>query len=708
MIRLNRGSRVSSRCASLRVLSLIISTQLWSFSLFGLEVEYLAPISSPLTLGRQVKMSHHRMPSTPNGRSMGSNAPSTTPAGPPPTWLTDHTTTPEGHPPARSTFNSSFNPGNDTFRRSHGPSTFTHNKHASFSVPDDDDEDEDDDMEGEEEDGYDRRAYERQGEEEESEVEIPFMNSLPSAAPSVNTRGLKRSHDGRVQVREATAMAGIARRLTNNQPRAELHEADKIILQSQEIVAELDAKVRRAPREADGILLETAAQLTKLWSTKADAATRQGALGPQSSDPFTIANYMATLLLQLHHPHTANPQAATRSSRPSARPNHGTTVPKGLLDWLNKYHLPFPDDFGAIHIYQPAPAAHESFWDVIYASALRGKLDRVVSLLRDGGWEHAVTALDDGSPDPGYSGHQLSNTEAVISACIRTIEGCPGYQHNDWDVKGVEWNIFRQRTRAALDDLEEFAEGENLDHSQAGGNAFERSMRGSHLSLSTASRRAESKVPWSIYENLKLLYGLLLGSTDEILMTAQDWLEASLYLTVWWDGLGSDDHGASLGRSGMQKSTVQRTREVDIAPLAAYRRRLVDALMTVTDDPQDTVFAVDTLDPVQVGIACVLDDSVGNAVRMLRKYSMPIAISVVEIAALGDWLPLTRPRSGHNDLLDQGFSREDLLVLSHGPVATNPDDIDRDEFLCEYAELLSDRQQVRPPISPYNDFTDIT
>lgn len=537
-------------------------------------------------------------------------------------------------------------------------------------MPDDDEEDE-----------SENAAY-----EEESEVDMPFMNSLPQL------RGMKRSHDGRV--REPSVMAGIAQRLANNAPLPKLHESERVILQSQSIVAELDAKVRRAPRDADEILLETTAQLTKLWGTHANAATKQGALGPQSTDPFTLANYIATLLLQLHYPHTANPQAASRASRPSARPSHGTTVPKGLLDWLNKYHLPFPDDFGAIHIYQPAPAAHESFWDVVYASALRGRLDRVVQLLRDAGWDEAVTALDDGSPDPGYTGHQLANTETVIGRCVRTIEGCPGYQHSDWDVKGVEWSIFRQRTRTALEDLETFAEGSNLDESAAGGNIFQRSMRGSTMSLSTASRRAESKVPWSIYENLKLLYGLLLGQTEEILMTAQDWLEASLYLTIWWDGQDHDDPGASLGRSGMRKSTVQKTREVDITPLAAYRKRLADAFATVTENPQDAVFSVDTLDSLQVGIACVLDDSVGNAVRMLRKYSMTIAISVVEIAALGDWLPLVRPRSGRNDLLDQGFSREDLLVLSHGPVATNPDDIDRDEFLCEYADLLAERTKV--------------
>ena len=114
--------------------------------------------------------------------------------------------------------------------------------------------------------------------------------------------------------------------------------------------------------------------------------------------------------------------------------------------------------------------------------------------------------------------------------------------------------------------------------------------------------------------------------------------------------------------------------------------------MDITNSPEDAVFAVDTLDSVQVGLACVLQDDVVSTLDLLRILSMPVAVSVLEIAALGGWLPLVRPRS--QALMDQGFFKEDLLVLSHGPSTVNHDEVDRDDFLNDYAELLSHQQQV--------------
>ncbi|SMR51563.1 unnamed protein product [Zymoseptoria tritici ST99CH_1A5] len=616
-----------------------------------------------------------RPPSTPNARSMRSNVPSTTPAGVPPTWLTDKSNTPAGPPPP-SILGSSFNPSDHTFGRK---ATFQPN---SFSMPEDDSDEDDDDAEYEQEYGHE--------EDNMDEDDRTFRSSLPTTSP----RGLKRSRDGRI--RGPSSFASIARSMTSNHQASELSDKDNIISQSEALLSELDARVRRQPNQADSILTETSAQLTKLWSRDADTATKQGEMGPQSDDAFTNANYLASLLLQMHHPHTANARVIARGQRPSAmaaRPQHATTIPKGLLDWLNTYHQPFPDDYNDVHLHQPAPSAHETFWDVVYASTLRGKLSRAIQLLKDARWEHAATALDDGAPEPGYEGHQLLNTEAVIATCIRTIESCPGYAHNDWDVKGMEWTIFRQRTSSAMQNLDAVAGSNRMDESQAGDNVFQRSQRGSALSLSSASRRAESKVPWSIHQNLKLLYGILLGTTDEVLMTAQDWLEASIYLTIWWDGTDEGPPEASLNRSSMRKSTAQKTREVDVAPLAAYRKRLEDAFALVTENPDDTVFTVNTMDPVQVGLACIMDDSVGNVVRILRRFSMPIAISVMEIAALGNWLPLLHPRSS-SDLLGQGFSKEDLLVLSHAPVETNPDGLDRDEYLGEYAEALAKKTRI--------------
>jgi hypothetical protein len=201
-----------------------------------------------------------------------------------------------------------------------------------------------------------------------------------------------------------------------------------------------------------------------------------------------------------------------------------------------------------------------------------------------------------------------------------------------------------------------------------------------------------------------LLYGIVLCQPEEILMTAQDWLEGTLYLTVWWDGADDYDLHASVAARSIRKNPGPRPREVDVAPLAAYRRRLADAFARVRehgqdggqDDDQNAVFQVDSTDLVQVGLACVLEDEVGCAVGLLRTWSVPITVAVVELAALGGWVPRTES-AGRDNALGQGLSKEDLLVLSYGAATpeVNPDDIDRDEILSEYATQLSGKVKVR-------------
>lgn len=520
---------------------------------------------------------------------------------------------------------------------------------------------------------------------------------------SVNSpRGLKRSRSGRVQPRHESDMPAIARSLAKQSGLAHLDEPDDLVISSGEIVAELDAKAQRQPlSELDGALANGSAQLTNLWSSFAPPSTEEGTIGPAGDNPVAQASYIASFLLQMHHPHTAKPiQPATasrfqRAALGQRAPTSAIPLPKALLNWLNAHHNPYPDDYDVIHMTQPAPSSNEAFWDVVYASALRGKFARLIRLLKDARFEHAATALDDGAGQPGYRGKQLDNTEAVVAHCVGVLESCPALQYDDWDVKGPDWALFRQHIRQAISELEEFAEGDDQDRDFQGSNAFTRSTASNFkdtMSFSTASKRAESKIPWTIYENLRALYGQLLGSTDEIVLVAQDWLEACVYLTVWWDGEDEADASASLSRSALRRSTAagQRTREVDVAPLAAYRNRLADAHAEVTTNPEDSVFQVDTMNPLLVALASVMEDNVEGVVALLRTWSLPIAVSIVEVGSLGGWLPQGRPRS--RGLAEQGFSSEDLMVLSHGPTNKKPDtDVERDDVLLQYADRLAER-----------------
>lgn len=588
-------------------------------------------------------------------------------------------------------FGSSYNP-------SKSPNRYAR---KSFQAPDFDDYDDEEDADYEDEE-MDEDAPAASAPASAPGPPIPSFKPAPSLRGSMLAssppRGLKRSRSGEPRARGDAYSKAAKMVYEENKHELALHESDDIILQSEHILSGMFDMLVNQPSHGQHIFVEAAADLTKLWRQAAHVATKPASIGPQSGEDFTHANYLASLLLQLYYPHTYAPQKApTRPSRavvPAAQAQLSIPVPQALLNWLNTYHNPFPDDFDDIHLNQPSPSAHESFWDVLYAALLRGKLDRVIRLLKDAGWDNAYTAVDDQAPN-GYTDQELDNIEEVVAQCIHVLDECPGYRYKDWDTRTMEWTVFRQRVRTTLDELEEFCESDDMGQSLNRSNVFQQSL-GNSLNLSTASRRASSKVPWTVYQNLKLLYGMVLGEPDDILMTAQDWLEGAMYLTVWWDGT---DDGLD---ASVTKSCARRSRELDVAPVQAYRRRLADAFARAQEVPPEVderggslsnVFVPDITDHTQVGLACILEDNVGGALFILRRYSFPVSVSVVEIAAADRWLPTVRP-SSRGGLIDQGLNKEDLLVLSSGPNSTLPTDQDRDEILQQFAELLFEKPQV--------------
>nr|OQO22895.1 hypothetical protein B0A51_09140 [Rachicladosporium sp. CCFEE 5018] len=628
--------------------------------------------------------SDHDFPSTPPRPEDSSFYPdSTTPSQPPPAWASHVSTTPLGPPPR-----SSFNPGN-TFSRGRGTPL------KSFALPE-------------------SSPLREDGQDAEPDVDMDetFMSKAPAMrrttlASSLNSsvRGLKRSRSGKPQPRQDSSIPTIAKGLAKQARPARLFEPDTLIIASEEVIGGLESQTQDAGAQ-DGLesaLAKGCSSLAGAWVSAAAPSTKEASVGPAKDEALANASYIGSLMLQLHHPHSAKAHRLNadgrygRKSLLPASPTHATTLPRALLDWLNTHHNPFPDDYNDIHLHQPAPSDSDSFWDVVYATALRGKFERTIRLLKDAGWEHAVTALDDGSEDPGYRGKQLDNTRLMVARCTSILEACPALTDGDWDIKGQAWSLCRQRLSRAVRELEEFAEGEGQEpEPPQRDNIFAASAGdfGGTMSLSAASKRAESKVPFTIVTNLKTLYGQIMGKIDEVILPSQDWLEASMYLTIWWDGEEDGPPPAALGRSAMRKSIAQgqRAREIDVTPLTAYRRRLADAVALVTDDPEDPVFQVDTTRPVHVALACVMEDNIEGTLAIMRSWSIVITAAVTEMAAFGGWLPQARPRSKE---LQRGFSSEDLMVLSHGPGAAQPSgDVTRDAILTEYADLLAEKEML--------------
>ncbi|KAK3708803.1 hypothetical protein LTR37_011324 [Vermiconidia calcicola] len=633
-------------------------------------------------------------PSTPNRKgkaSFFSQAPSTTPAGPPPSHLTNFSTTPAGPPPASSRlFGSSYNAAANTFGHRATPGRKAKGKPA-FAVPESSPPQyEDEDAEGS------MMSPDQSG----------FLQSMLEPSP----RGLKRDRNGQVREQVDSGMADIARAFARDAGAAQrIAEADEVVVKTEDTLAGLDGAMRgQRNGTPDDTISNAAADLTRLWSQHSENKTFSGGVGPESEDAVTKATYLSTLLLQLHHPHTTRPvttrpnqrMALTRSSLPQQPPS-SISLPRALLDWLNTYHNPIPDDFNEIHSHRPSPSAHSGFWDLVGADLLRGRFTRVIRLLKDAGWQHAATArMDIHDNAKGYEGRQLDNTEEVITRCIRVLETCPALA-DDWNVAGSSWSLFRQRVRHAIRDLQDYAtSGNEVPAQSQSTNMFSASTT---TSMAASTARAENRVPQSIYEQLRMMYGLLLG---DLLDFAQDWVEASILLTVWWDGeestttLGVSIADLAASKSAaFRKSGREKPREVDVAPLAAYRRRLDELWRMVSTSVDDPNFKLDTLDAVQVGLACVFEGEMEAVVGILRSWNQTISTAVVEVAALGGWLPLVEGRPSSRGLLGRGFSSEDLMVLSHGPGANQQsrtavtNGIDRDEQLTSYSDLLAERDR---------------
>ncbi|KAL1878392.1 hypothetical protein Plec18167_004464 [Paecilomyces lecythidis] len=530
-----------------------------------------------------------------------------------------------------------------------------------------------------------------------------------------------------------STIPSIVRDLAARTQKAMVSEPSDMIIETEDQLCAMYDKVRQSEfKEVDlqAALSEASTELADIWYECADKENKNpqhaaGSIGPGENAPgIAKASFLASLLLQLHHPPLVDANlGSSRGSavRATARslvlsgPNAKTyePVPKVLLDWLNDFHPPQAYDLEALQNTNPNPTASPNFWDVIQASVLRGFLFDVVALLRSADFNYARSALEDGLTQAGYRGAQLQNVQKTINKAIQILEASPIVQQDDWDIKGEEWTSYRKRVTNALAELEEFAEGQdqppppppvqatrfqaiNFGMGQNTGGGL-----GGYPSFSQSARMAESRVPWTIYQNLKALYGILLGDSSAIMAQSQDWVEATIGLTVWWDGeddseiVNQNDFSASTSsvkRARVSKSQSHVPRSVDANPEDAYLRRLDYTFSCVTNDEiqGEAAFRLNSLNSLEVGLASIFEGNVEGVLGLLQLWSLCIASAVAEIASVGGWLETA---AGGKSL--PGFlSENDLMVLSYGQdgnAATRR--LQKDDILVAYAEGLFGRRQ---------------
>ena len=500
-----------------------------------------------------------------------------------------------------------------------------------------------------------------------------------------------------------------ARDLAKQAGPAELTESDGLILETEAQIQRFDntdQSVREQERIITAALEVVPEALSKAWQSCCYETTgkRGGAytetIGPGEEDsPLEKATFVGTLLLKLYHPPLAKGrqpigtlELARKSFANTQMPNisREEAYPKVLVDWLAAFHDPYRTAAAALKTYQPNPTAHSTFWDLVFSATLRGQLQDVLQIFQASDFQYAATAKEDGMPTKGYRGPQLESIGRVVGNVMALLHSCPALRDGDWHVTREQWALFRKRVEAALEDLITFSEGRDHDQS-LGQSTFEAENFGIRSTASTPSqstRRAQSRVPWTVYQNLKLFYGIFLGGTDELLQLAQDWLEASFALTIWWDG---NEVEVEAGRASMSRRSLRRpgghaARVVDSNPGAAYRRRLRHAFETVAEDDG---LAIESSNAVEVALASILEGNIADVLGLLRTWSLPITAATMEIGSIAGWYESAPGPEAPGD----GFDESDLMVLSYAAATEKP--LSRESVLLDYADQLFERAELR-------------
>ncbi|KAL8873475.1 MAG: hypothetical protein Q9174_001067 [Haloplaca sp. 1 TL-2023] len=515
--------------------------------------------------------------------------------------------------------------------------------------------------------------------------------------------------------KKESAIPGIIKNMSTRLGTAKLQESDDFISGSESCLGAI-YRDGILPEDEERKIKEALPFATKglcnLWRAHGKQAAADWNLednlvegiGPkENATPLQKATFIAPLLLQIHHPPPTTgkqalaPSQSFRSSRHvrshdlSNPPIRAKPLPKLLHDWLEEYHNPWK--FGVeLQFYTPNPTANPNYWDLLLNMLLRGKFSDVLDTLKASKFQFAHSAKED-SGSIGYSGATLENITTLVCRMARLLEKSPAIREDNWDITGAEWGVFRKSVDQALAQLTSFMEGKDGVR-DAAMHVVEAPHFGLGSSTSTFEQSLQSSarnVPSIICENLKTAYGILLGKPTEIISSAQDWVEATIGLTIWWDG--DDDDGDGLAtdfgqsRRSMAVSQHRNDRMVDLNPTTAYIRRLASAFDRVTDEDDPDLFQIDSNNAIEIALASIFEDNVEGVITLLHCWSIPVASAIAEIANLGGWL-----KSSGRLEQTHGFDQEDLLVLSYA----QPDQgLNSDLMLVEYAYLLFEREAIK-------------
>lgn len=457
----------------------------------------------------------------------------------------------------------------------------------------------------------------------------------------------------------------IAREHYSQQGRAAMiQETPNLILETEDIVSHLYDEGIGAKDDAeklDSSLALAALRLTQIWNDYAQSLGNPEeehaiGIGPgMDDDPFKKAAFIADLVIRMHH--TRFQDGLDDGKRPP--------LPEVLFQWMKEAHNPYPDQVEEVVLHEPNPACHPLFWQTVRTALVRGEIDLATRLLQDADFRY----VRKNRGPPAYTGKSLENIQHAIKVTCSMLDTCPAAS-GDWNILGSDWTLFRIKAGASWDQLQRFAEGR--DQQQFGSESY-----GTPQSMAGLARKAESRVPWEVYEQLNTIFDIAMGSQSAILETAQDWCEATIGLYGWWNE----------GKDSQKKRRLNLLGSTQLVPVEDHLDRLARAIHTTVESD----FHFDPRNPVEVALASALEGNFAAVVGLLREWSLPVASATAEIASLGQWLPKPQPKAMMTlDTLDD----DDLDVL--GVPKQGPDEVEgiKDTTLVWYARELAGIDQI--------------
>jgi hypothetical protein len=172
-------------------------------------------------------------------------------------------------------------------------------------------------------------------------------------------------------------------------------------------------------------------------------------------------------------------------------------------------------------------------------------------------------------------------------------------------------------------------------------------------------------VPWDIYQNLNALYKIMLGHDTFIIENSGDWLEAVVGLTIW-------------GLYGSDTKRHKASRREQLAKLA-------DSFRLATNSVEE--LRVQTFDPVEVGLASILEGDVESAITVITLYSLTVSAAAAEVASSGGWLP-KREESQQFLTMGESLDENDMEVLGLNQGQQSKSNDIMEDILINYARGL--------------------